>query len=159
MWRSKIIRLLLMSTVVAGIGACNKDHRIWTKSVTLPGAEWEMRNTLIFQPDTPSLEGKTPRKLLMFVKYDENANMTTLPLIVETESSVSGHEYSLDSIKLKLFDERGLPLGKGNFGIYEKTDTFNLRYQMVPGWTMAVKPASMAEVPKGIIAFGIKILP
>ena len=151
--------LLLMSIAATAIlSSCGSGDTVWTKSVGLPHSTWEFGNKLVFQPDSDKLEKNKVKKLVLFVRYKDDAAMKTLPLIIETESAVEGNEYSLDSINIDLFDKKGEPLGHGNYGIYEKADTFNLRYPIVEGWTLTANPASASEAADGIVAFGISLL-
>lgn len=138
--------------------SCSDDGRIWTKSVSLPGSEWSADRKLIFEPDSDILMKDKASRLIMFVRYRGDSNFQTLPLLVETESEAVGHEYSVDSVKIKLFDEGGIPAGKGNFGTYEKADTFSMLYPIPPGWTMTVRPVLDNENAKGIVDFGITLL-
>ena len=152
--------IILMFLVVLAIAfsSCGTGDTIWTRSIDLPKSTWDADNKLVFEPDSDKVIMNDATKLVLFVKYKENANLRTLPLVVETESAVDGFEYSLDSVRIELFDSIGVPTGRGNYGIYERADTFNLRYPIVAGWTLTARPAVMAESAEGIVAFGIALL-
>lgn len=138
--------------------SCHGGETVWTKSVNLPESKWNRENKLVFEPDTEKLIMDNARRLVLFVRYRADASLKTLPLIVETESSVEGFEYTLDSVWMRLFDDRGVPLGAGNYGVYEKADTFELTYPIIEGWNLTAAPALAEEETDGIISFGISLL-
>ena len=152
------IILLGALTVSLAFVACREDETIWTKSINLPESKWDYGNKLVFEPDSEKLIMDDAHRLVLFVRYKGDASLKTLPLIVETESSVDGFEYSLDTVKMMLFDERDIPLGRGNYGMYERADTFNLNYPIVAGWTLTVTPDVIGEETDGIVSFGISLL-
>ena len=152
------IFLLILTSCSLAMSSCGTKDTVWTKSAGLPCSTWDRENKLVFVPDSDKLEKGSPKRLVLFVKYKENANLSTLPLIIETESSVAGHEYSLDSVYMELFDKNGKPKGNGSYGMYEKSDTFNLLYPVVEGWSLTANPAVSTEKAEGIIAFGISLL-
>lgn len=98
--------------------------------------------------------GKIPYDLILVVRYSSTTESKDVMFDIE-EFSLQQDSPDTTSVKVSLFNEENKPLGKGNFSIYEITDTLRHGMKIPEGYTISVSSPLPQEETRGINAIGI----
>lgn len=106
-------------------------------------------------PDTAVTAARPVDKVLV-VRYNINCRSKSIILNFE-ETSLVGDSISSFSKEVRLFDDTGHPLGRGNYGIFELSDTLSRDITLPPGYTLTVSSPLPKKSTSGVEAIGLVI--
>lgn len=142
---------MILSLLLGFIGfACQRPDYVWTSSHSFRNAEWRKTDTLHFEPDTLSLNGKRPGRGVIILRYGADASVETLPVVVMKNDGKGKRDCDTLTIRLLPFAER--TANNGNLGVFEKCDTFALVPPPEPGWRIDMLPAIAEDSIAGMIS-------
>lgn len=136
--------------------ACGKYDHLWTKTYNFPSEEWRGEERLGFFPDTLSLERGKADRMVISVRYGEDATLEGLPIVMETESPDDGY-YRCDTIELKLLPIEKRTANRARMGIFETCDTFKLEHFAKPGWNLTLHPALGENLITGLYSLTLEL--
>lgn len=100
------------------------------------------------------LDLSIPYDVIVAVRYTNRCASRSVILNIEEFSLNQEHPDSTIS-DIHLFDEEGQPLGQGNYGIFEVTDTIRKAYRVPEGYTLSVSTPLPSSATVGIRAIGL----
>lgn len=103
--------------------------------------------------DSASL-GSVPYDLILVVRYASSCKLKELPLDLE-EFSLSQEKPDSLKVNIGLFDNSDEPVGRGNYSIYETSDTLRRGMTVPEGYTVSVSSPLSEKETGGIRAIGI----
>ncbi len=96
----------------------------------------------------------TPHDAVVVVRYTNTCPSRSIILDIEELSLVSDKPDSL-RVEIPLFDKEGIPLGRGNFGIFEVTDTIHRNMKVPEGYVISVSSPLPTNLTEGVNAIGL----
>lgn len=105
--------------------ACgNGNDIVSSRYINLGNEGITQGNDYLFENLIDSLSNKDKKgyNIFLSIRYSDLCNVVSLPLEIEY-GSVNSDTISKKSVGLNLFDDKGKPIGKGNFGLYEETQS------------------------------------
>lgn len=111
---------------------------------------------LEFKPfSTDSAEMLTERfDVVLVVRYTSRCPSRSIILDVE-EISLEREIPDTTRVTVPLFDDRGKPLGRGNYGVFEVADTLKKGVRIPDGYTVSLSTPLSPSSTKGVDALGI----
>lgn len=103
--------------------------------------------------DSASLDS-IPYDLILVVRYSNKMDVSRITFDIE-QYSLCHAAPDTTNIEIPLFDTHGQSIGKGNFFLYEKTDTIFKGIKIHPGYTLSVSTPLSRDDTRGIRAIGI----
>lgn len=156
-WRKHIWLFGALLSITIACGSCTKDSSaaysqfVHIAETGIPeGWEYEF-NPL---PTDSTLLPDTSFDEIIVVRYTNSFSSKSVILNIEEVSLEHERPDSLE-IKLSLFSNKGRPLGKGNYGIYEVSDTIRKGIKIPEGYSVSVSSPLPGESTVGIKAIGI----
>lgn len=148
--------LLLLGILLTVLIGCRSLSMVWSGNYSFPDTVWTAEDVIVFEPDTFSLEGKTPRNVVVSVRYGENLSVESLPVAIELESPKTGN-FVTDTIDLPI-----LPIGertadKSRMGMFETCDTLPLKYKIMPGYRISIFHANPEVDVTGIYSLTFEL--
>ena len=98
--------------------------------------------------------GSVPYDLILVVRYGSSCKLKELPLNLE-EFSLSHEKPDSLKVNIGLFDNNDEPIGRGNYSIYETSDTLRRGVIIPEGYTISVSSPLRDNETEGIHAIGI----
>lgn len=148
---------VLIFVMTAFLISCdNRPEGVWSDHAGTPEDGWHSDQHLVFQPDSMITEDHKCDRLLLFIRYNQDTNLLSIPLSVTVESDGSSQ---CDTITIPLFNEDNKPVGRGNWKIFTVTDTLILISPITPGTEISISPIETDPVAKGIMNIGVTLLP
>lgn len=130
----------------------NLDNVVWAHFTGISPDGWETLPPVTFEPDSTVFAGG-PCDVLLSVRYYPHRCAGSITLCCEQESL--DDSCSTSEVTLRLLDDGGKATGRGNYGIYEITDTVIHARKLPAGWVMSVTPRQKSE---GITDVGLTIV-
>lgn len=100
------------------------------------------------------LDLSIPYDVIVAVRYTNRCASRSVILNIEEFSLKHEHPDSI-VVDIPLFDEEGYPLGQGNYGIFEVTDTLRKAYLIPEGFSLSVSTPLPSSTTVGIRAIGL----
>ncbi len=144
--------LLLMVCISAAGAACSSSAGSEYVEFHSPANthEWDPLEELIFKPDTP--KDNSPVELCLTVRHSDFFPSTAVRFIVDCSNSE--RQFSVDTVTLKLADEKGKWLGKGTHGIFTLTLPIRNNFKIGSDCQVSIRPDSPTPIT-GISAVGL----
>lgn len=111
---------------------------IWTESFTFSGTTWQGERQLNFIPDTVSLQKGDACRGILTLRYNANAPVKKLPVVVDMECPSDGY-YECDTLEFELLPMEMRTGNNGKIGVFETTDTIPLKIPPKPGWELSLR--------------------
>ncbi len=159
---------LLFFLFLIFFASCRKDVA-WSGVREIDVEGWVNENPAVFildpeaydYPYSDKFDEKTSRAMndtaprlsgrfagLMTLRYSDECNASDLKLVMEKTSLIN--DISCDTLKLQLFSDEGLPLGKGQYGLYELSYELPGELKVEEGSSIAFFPIKYSVPIKGI---------
>lgn len=94
--------------------------------------------------------------VILIVRYSNKCVSRSVIFDIESFSITQSHPDST-RVEIPLFKTDGVPVGKGNFGVFEITDTLSRDIKLPEGYVISISTPIPEEETKGIIDIGIKL--
>ncbi|MBD5298357.1 MAG: gliding motility lipoprotein GldH [Bacteroides sp.] len=113
---------------------------------------WEFEFNPLAEDSVTLLSGT--HDVAVAIRYTNRCKARDVIINVEEISLLHDNPDSL-TVTIPLFDKYGEPVGKGNFGIYEVTDTIRRGMRVPEGYTISLSSPLPDSVTSGINAIGV----
>ena len=128
----------MLMIMVIGLTCCRDSSTVWTDVYNFSRGEWAGANTIVFTPDSTSMDRGEASMALLTLRYGADVNVGSFPIIAEIENPAGEADYQCDTLQVKLL-EPGMRTGNNStMGVFEVTDTLMLISPAQPGWRIAL---------------------
>lgn len=135
-------------------GCVNSDNVVYTKFKSLSNQEWHKGQYLEFDLDSVADEDSN-YDVLLVVRHNDTYKYNSMCVVVE--EFVQGESETTDSIDIKMANEDGRWVGRGQYGLYEVIDTLKRGDRLSKRYLISVCHGMRCVTVEGVSDVGIVV--
>lgn len=153
------MRFSLPAIIILGVvflSGCGRRDSVWSASYNFPASRWESADRAVFVPDTVTLENNSFDRMVVSLRYGEDATVEEFKMVVDIDNPDSVKE-ERDTVSVQLLPRKERTASNARLGVFELCDTLMLPEKAVPGWSVSFYPAGNNMEIEGIYSITVEL--